>query len=323
MIKKLSDLAPCLADEDKAIELFERLRWPAGPVCPHCREGEKIYKVKSTKARKGLYKCGACKKQFTAKINTILESSHIPVSKWLFAFWLMNSSKKGVSANQLSRQLGITYKSAWFMCHRIRYAMSQPPLSGKLGHGGGIIEVDKTYIGGKARNNPHRGKKKRRKPIVVTLVHRDGKARTFPMPSAKKGPLQALIRLNVEGSAHIMTNSHKSYVDLGYAFASHGAVDHSKEFVRGIIHTNFAESYHSLVKRAIIGAFHHVSEKHLPRYLREFEHRWNHRHISDGERTEIAIRRSRGKRLVYREPVKRGRPTLKRAAQRDRRQSLD
>ncbi len=310
MIENLSQLAPYLADEDKARELFEKLRWPNGPYCPHCHEGEKIYKINSAKARKGLHKCGHCRKQFTATMNTILHGSHIPLSKWILAIFLMCSSKKGVSANQLKRQLGISYKSAWFMCHRVRYAMMQPPLAGKLGGDGGVVEIDETYIGGKARNNPHRGYKRRKKSIVVTMIDRDGDARTFPVPNVRKTPITWLIGQNVHQDTHIVTDSHKAYIDLHEFFRSHQSVDHSHEYVRGLIHTNFAESYHSLLKRGIFGTFHHVSEKHLPRYLREFEFRWNTRKASDGERTIAAIQGTTGKRLSYKAPVnKRGRPS--------------
>ena len=310
MIKNLSQLAPYLADEDKARALFEKLRWPSGPFCPHCLTGEKIYKIESAKVRKGLYKCGNCRKQFTVTVGTVLEGSHIPLGKWLYAFYLMCSSKKGVSASQLSRQLGISFKSAWFMCHRVRLAMAEPPLAGRLGGAGGVVEIDETYIGGKARNNPHKGRKRRKKSIVVTMIDREGDARTFPVPEVRKTPMTWLIGQNVHPDTHIVTDSHSAYFDLHEFYRSHQSVNHSREYVRGLVHVNFAESYHSLLKRGLMGTFHHVSDKHLPRYLREFEFRWNRRHDTDGERTMAAIIAARGKRLIYKQPTrKRGRPS--------------
>ncbi len=315
MLNTITELAPYLADENRARELFERLRWPSGPVCPHCHGIEKIYKITSKKARAGLYKCGPCKKQFTATVGTIFEGSHVPLSKWLYTVYLMCSSKKGVSAKQLEGELGVTYKTAWFMCHRVRYAMTQPPLSGRLGGDGQIVEVDETYIGGKRSNNRRRPPNK--KQIVVALIERGGQARSFPVPSTKKGYLQSLIRLNVQETSHIMTDSFSSYRGLARRYASHQAIDHSKEYVRGIIHTNFAESYFSLLKRGIFGTFHHVSKKHLPRYLREFEFRWNRRKVTGGERMADAITGTIGKRLIYKEPIrKRGRPSKRSLARR-------
>ena len=212
MLRNFNDIAPYLADEDKARELFERLRWQGHPTCPHCLNAEKIYKLTPREegkgVRKGVYKCARCRKQFTVTVGTVFAGSHIQLRHWLYAIYQMCASKKGVSANQLHRHLGITYKSAWFMCHRVRYAMTQSPLSGRLGGGSGIVEVDETYIGGKPRNNPHRGYKPKAKAIVVALVERDGQARTFPVPSAKRGPLQSLIRHNVQDTAHIMTDQH-------------------------------------------------------------------------------------------------------------------
>ncbi len=299
MIENISQLAPYLADENKCRKFFERLRWPDGPECPRCGHKKRIYTVEGKTTRPGLYKCGACRKPFTVTVNSIFEGSHIPLSKWLYAIYLMCSSKKGVSAKQLQRELDITYKSAWFLCHRVRLAMTKPPLIGKLG---GVVEVDETYIGGKVKGQ--RGARAGGKVPVVTLIERGGEARTFVMPHTRKGYLQALIRLNVEDTAHIMTDSYLSYKGLGKHFASHEAVDHSKEYVRGIIHTNFAESYHSLLKRSIFGTHHHLSKKHLPRYLREREFCWNLRHATNGERTVAAIEGAEGKRLMYREPLR-------------------
>ena len=307
----LVQLAPYFSNEDKAIEFVESLLWPEGPNCPHCGSVEKQYRIKANperKVRAGLHKCGQkeCRKQYTVKVGTIFEDSKIPLSKWLMAIALMCSSKKGVSANQLHRELEISYKSAWFLCHRVRYAMTQEPLVGKLGSGGGIVEVDETYIGGKISNNrrrPYQGRGTVSKIPVMTLIERGGDVRTFKVPNVRRGTLQAIVLPNVDSTAHIMTDQHAGYKGLDKWFASHEAVDHSKHYVRGIIHTNFAESYHSLLKRGILGTFHHVSEKHLPRYLREFEYRWNSRKATDGERTIDAIRGAKGKRLMYQRPT--------------------
>lgn len=306
-----AELAPYFSSEDKAIELIESLIWPNGPVCPHCGSVERQYQLKGSATRPGLRKCGACRKQYTVKIGTIFEDSHVPMTKWLIAIYMMCSSKKGVSANQLHRSLGISYKAAWFMCHRIRLAMTKEPLASKLGTGGGIVEIDETYVGGKAGNNRRKrttGRGPKDKVAVMTLIDREGEARTFKVPSTKKGIMQAIALPNIDGTAHIVTDEHLGYKGLEKHFASHHTVDHSKTFVRALIfHTNFSESYHSLLKRGIVGAFHHMSEKHLPKYLREFEFRWNSRHATDGERTVQAVMGAAGKRMMYRQPVSQSR----------------
>lgn len=291
-----AELAPYFSDETKAIDFIESLMWPDGPVCPHCGGLEKAYKIQPNpdkRVRPGLWKCGHCRQQFTVKIGTIFEGSHIPMTKWLMAIYMMCSSKKGISANQIKRSLGLSYKSAWHLCHRVRLAMTQEPLASKLGAGGGVVEVDETYIGGKISNNrrkPYQGRGTKSKIAVMTLIERGGRVRTFKLPNTKKGTLQAVTIPNVDGTAHIITDEHAAYKGLSKHFASHEVINHSKTYVRGVIHTNFAESYHSLLKRGIVGSFHHISEQHLPRYLREFEFRWNSRTETDGERTVAAIR---------------------------------
>lgn len=300
----LADLAQHFSNENKAIEFIESLIWPDGPICPHCGGTEKAYRLKGKSTRPGLLKCGHCRRQFTVKVGTIFEDSKIPMTKWLLVIYLMCSSKKGISAKQIERSVGVSYKAAWFMCHRIRAAMTQEPLKGKLGAGGGVVEADETFVGGKLRNNFHRNKKTAgKKTIVLTLIDRQGDARTFKVPNTWKGTLQSVVRPNVDGTATIITDENKSYVGLHKHFAGHLAINHSQTFVRGLIHTNFAESYHSLLKRSIIGAHHHISEKHLPRYLREREFHWNRRNASDGERTVDAIKGFRGKRLMYQNPT--------------------
>lgn len=294
----INEIFQAFADEDKAREMMERIRWPEGPICPHCKSDGPFYDIKGKTARKGVRTCKKCRKQFTVSVGTVFERSHIPLNKWLYAIFAMNASKKGVSANQLHRELGITYKSAWFMAHRIREAMTEDPSGSKLGGMGQVVEVDETYVGGSwERNTRARGQEK---AIVVGLVERDGKARTYHMPNATRGFLQSLIRLNVDDSTHIMTDQFQSYKRLKAHFAGHDAINHSKEYVRGIVHTNFAESYFSLFKRGVMGTFHHISKEHLPAYLREFEFRWNRRKVSESERMHDTIRGAEGKRLQYR-----------------------
>lgn len=313
----LVELAAVLSDEEQAFRLVERIMWPAGPECPHC-QSDRVNRLapQRTKPSKrnpegkpvhGLWKCYSCRRQFTVRVGTIFEDSHIPLAKWLLAIHQMCSSKKGISAKQLQRELGISYKAAWFMCMRVRQAMTQEPLRGMLGSGpDAIVEIDETFVGGKPSNNKHRNKTTAagRKTIVMTLIDRDGDAVGVVVSDTKRRTLEAVAKPIVDRSATIMTDGNPSYESLDQYFHGHHAVDHDKQFVRAmIIHTNFAESYHSLLKRGLIGAFHHVSAHHLHRYVNEFSSRWNTRKISDGERTERAISAARGKRLMYR-PLK-------------------
>jgi transposase-like protein len=308
-----STFAPLFADEAKAVAFVEGLMWPDGPICPHCGCIEKVWHRNGRTARPGLYKCGACRREFTVKIGTIFEDSHLPLSKWLFAIYLMCSAKKGVSANQLKRELSISYKAAWHLCHRIRLAMTKEPLASKLGLESQIVEADETFIGGK-KKNMHANRRRQiegrgavGKAVVMALIDRDGEARTFHVPDTEKETLQSKVLENVEGTARIVTDDWAGYRGIGEHFAGHHVVRHSTgEYVRGLVHTNFAESYHSLLKRGIVGSFHHVSEKHLSRYLREFEFRWNSREISDGERACNAIVGAKGKRLLYKSPKEGG-----------------
>jgi transposase-like protein len=290
------------ADADKARRYLEAVRWPDGPVCPHCQSKEP-YRIEGREnskrpARPGLLKCKACRKQFTVTVGTIFEDSHVPLNKWLLAIERICASKKGISAHQLHRELGITYKSAWFLAHRIRWAMTQDPLSGMLG---GIVEADETYVGGRAAGK--RGRGAGRKIKVFSLVERAGRSRSFAVPDVKGKRLKGLIRENVLGTAHLMTDEFWSYQGADKIVARHSTVQHGKkEYVRGIVHTNFAESFFSLLKRGVMGTFHHVSEKHMPRYLAEFDFRWSNRKQTDRERAILAILGAEGKRLTYIEP---------------------
>ena len=228
----LAELSALVADEDKAIAYVESLRWPTGePTCPHCDTTGRAYRLKS---RRGLWKCGACRKQFTVRVGSIFQDSPISLGKWILAIHLMCSSKKGISANQLKRELGISYQSSWFLTHRIRLAMAQEPLSSLLGAGGGVVELDETFIGGRKRTNFHRNKTKEagKKVAVMTLIDREGDARTFVVPNTKKKTLQGIAKPIVDKSATIVTDAHLSYEGLDDHFRAHHAVDHSRQFVR-------------------------------------------------------------------------------------------
>jgi len=315
-IDGITDIARFLTDEEAAQNALASLRWPNGVECPLCDGGKKVYEVKYTHidARTGevkptvrkQWKCGACRKKFSVTSRSIFEGAHIPVGKWIYAIFLMCSSKKGVSANQLSRELGITYKSAWFMCHRVREAMLQEPLRGMLGGGKyAVVELDETYVGGKPKNNRHTNRTAAagKKTAVMTLLDRRGDVKTVVVPDTRMGTLQDLAKPIVHPETTVMTDQHASYYGLHEHFTGHFTVNHNKEFVRGTIHTNFAESYHSLLKRGIVGAFHHVSEKHLPRYLAEFDRRWNTRKDRDGVRVVNVINTAIGRRLTFRSTV--------------------
>lgn len=300
----LSVYEPRFTDPMEAASYLESIRWPDGPVCPHCGVQDPKHYLLKSETRK-LWKCRACRKQFTVTVGTIFEGSHIPLQKWLLAFYLLCSSKKGMSAHQLHRMLGVTYKSAWFMAHRIRYAMEQPPFARPLE---GVVEADETYVGGKERNRKRKDKQKKtgrgtNKTPVVALVERGGEVRSFRMANVTGIELKGAIRRNVSRDARIMTDSFKSYRGLGKEFASHEYVSHSDgEYVRGDVHTNTAENYFSILKRGIDGTYHHISEAHLPRYLAEFDFRYNNRiglGVTDAERTRRALAGVVGKRLTY------------------------
>lgn len=298
----LATLAQHFHSEDAARGFMERIRWPNGPVCPHCGSIE-AYRLEpkegsTSPVRKGVFKCKACRRQFTITVGTIFEDSHIPLNKWLLAIYLMCSSKKGMSAHQLHRSLDLTYKSAWFMAHRIRYTMTQPPLVDKLR---GIVEADETYVGGRAHGKRGRGADK--KVPVFALVERGGRVRSFGVKRVTGENLKSIMRQHVDSGAHIMTDEFAAYNGLQREFASHDVVGHADgEYVRGMAHVNTAESFFSLLKRGIYGTFHHVSPHHLHRYLAEFGFRYDLRGVEDGVRTMVALERSKGKRLMLREP---------------------
>ncbi len=297
---------PIFNDENAAREHLEGVRWPNGPICPHCgATAEQIAKVEGAKRthRPGLYYCNGCKGQFTVTVGTVCERSKIPLHKWVLAMHLLCASKKGMSSHQLHRMLGVTYKTAWFMSHRLREAMREPatPGGGGLGGANRVVESDETFVGGKARN-AKRGKPVPKKEPVLSLVERDGRVRSFHLPEVTAKTLRPILVTQIDRKSFLMTDEAGTYKEVGREFAGHGTVNHSiEEYVRGgFFHTNTCENYFSILKRGIYGVYHHVSQQHLKRYVGEFDFRYNHRHVSDAERAEAALKGIEGKRLTYR-----------------------
>ncbi len=292
---------PHFHDADKAREYLEALRWPNGAVCPHCGSVEQHYKLEGKAHRPGVWKCKDCREQFTVTVGTLFTDSKVPLNKWLQACYLMASSKKGISSKQLERMLGVSYKTAWFMSHRIREAMAGD--GGLLGGNGGPVEVDETYWGntGKqakgARGYAHKMK-------VVSLVERDGKKRSYHVANVTAATVRPILKAQVSEKARLMTDEASVYTKVGKEFAEHGVVNHSAgEYARGDITTNTVESSFAILKRGLYGTFHHVSEKHLQRYATEFDFRWNHRAklgYTDVQRADAMLVGIAGKRLMYR-----------------------
>lgn len=311
----LATLLPLFTNEDKAREFIESKRWPDGAFCPHCGCMD-VYKLTAKPGSKkpvrpGVYKCSSCREQFAVTVGTIFEDSKLPLGKWLMAIHLMTSSKKGVSSHQIARELGITQKSAWFMCHRIREAMKLEPMAGMLK---GTVEADETYVGGKARNRRkgqcgHSGRpnpETSNKTPVVVLVERNGDAVARPMPRLTAENIRDMVAEVVDkNQSRLMTDELKSYIKLGRSFANgHGIVKHkANQYVSGADHCNTAESFFALLKRGHYGIFHALSRNHLFRYCNEFAFRWKHRKVTDGERMVSAIEGAEGKRLMYKEPI--------------------
>lgn len=299
---------PYFHSEEAAFAYLESIVWADGKACPHCGGMDRITKVKANPAkriREGLWRCGDCKKQFTVKIGTVFEHMRLPLHKALQAVYLMTSSKKGISAHQLHRVLEITYKSAWFLAHRIREAMRDGELT-PFGGNGGVVEVDETFIGTKE------GAEKKRafhhKMKVLALLDRDsGKARTMVIDNVKAETLMPIVIANVSREARIMTDEHSGYRDAGKWFAAHGTTSHGKgEYVNledRSIHSNTVEGYFSIFKRGMKGVYQHCREHHLHRYLAEFEFRYNNREAlgcNDGDRSVNAMKGIVGKRVTYR-----------------------
>jgi len=313
---------PRFRNEQAAYAYVEAIVWANGRVCPHCGVVDKSGALKGKSTRIGTYKCYACRKPFTVKINTIFEKSHVPMHIWLQAMHIMCSSKKGFSANQFCRTLGVDFKTGWFIGHRIREAMADhSDVFGPIGGAGKIIEIDETFWGrkeGSERVDPwqfsnEKGWNKggmgapgraRSKIPVVTLVERGGKARSIKAENVTAAELRKIVFAHADTKSDLMTDQNRSYRGIGRRFASHETVNHSiDEYVRGTAHTNTVEGFFSIFKRGMRGIYQHCSEKHLHRYLAEFDFRYSNRialGVDDIERTERAIRGIVGKRLTYR-----------------------
>lgn len=295
--------SPLFHDEILARQHLERLRWPKGPVCPHCGAEKSATQLDGKAHRKGLYQCNACRQQFSVTVGTVFERSKVPLSKWLFATWMLCSAKKGVSAHQVHRQIGVTYKTAWFMCHRIREAMA-PGGQGLMGKGGGTVEADEMYVRNPEKVRKHgrgRGRASSSHEQVFALVERGGDVRSFHVTNKNIVDVRSLLRTNASTEANLMTDESGLYKTVGKKFASHGTSNHSrKQYVRGEIHTNTVEGYFGILRRGLSGVYQHVSAKHLKRYLSEFDFRYNARGITDGERTNKALSLIDGRRLTYR-----------------------
>lgn len=288
-------------DEGEARDFFEGIRWPDGPECPHCGHDDKIYELNGEATRDGLKKCSECRKQFTVTVGTVMHKTKIPLKKWLMAFHLICSSKKGISAKQLERNLDLgSYKTAWHLAHRIRTAMRKEPLKSMLK---GTVEADETYVGGKSRRGI-KGRGSERKTAVFALAERDGDVRSKPVERVTKDTLHGEIRENVDPKSRILTDEMRSYIGIGEHFeGGHALVSHGDgEYVQGDVHTNNAESFFALLKRGINGIFHHVGKQNLGRYCDEFNFRWDTRKMDDVERTRSAIKGIEGKRLVLKSP---------------------
>lgn len=295
-------------DEDAARAHLEAQRWPDGVVCPHCQSRD-VTKLEGKSTRPGVYQCKTkpCREQFTVTVGTVMERSHIPLAKWVMAIQLMASSKKGMSAKQIERMLGVSYRSAWFMMHRIREAMApaktegEPPLGGK----GKTVESDETFVGGK-KKNVHKGKPEPKKHAVHALVERGGEARVTHVPNVTAKTLRKTIAKHVAKGTTMNTDEALAYYHMSKEFAAHGTVNHSQdEYVSkdGKTHIQSAEAFFAILKRGVMGSFHSISEQHLQRYLDEFAFRWNTRQslgIEDAERAAAIVKSAEGKRLTYR-----------------------
>jgi transposase-like protein len=290
-------------DEAKAFEYLEKTLWPDGPVCPHCGAVGTATKLQGKATRTGVWKCNEkeCRKQFTVKVGTVFEHGRIPLNKMLQAVYLLCCSKKGCSSHQLHRILGITYKSAWFLSHRIREAMRTGAL-GPMGGPGGVVEVDETYIGKLDGQPDVRGGYD--KNIVLTLVERGGEARSFHIDTASVAQIAPIVRKNIRKESRLMSDEARPYQRIGKLYAEHGRVEHGAfEWARGDWHTNTVEGYYSIFKRGMKGVYQHCSEKHLHRYLAEFDFRYSNRvklGVNDEARTGRALKGISGKRLTYR-----------------------
>lgn len=294
--------APHFHDDNKAREYLESIRWPNGPVCPHCGVIEGHYQLQGKAHRPGLWKCKDCRKQFSVTVGTVFERSKIPLSKWLLAAYLLCSSKKGMSSHQLHRTLGVTYKTAWFLTHRIREAMKDTSTDMLGGPGtSGIVEADETYYG-KTRNR--KGERLAKKQKIVALIERNGPLRAYHVPTITAETLKPILEAQIDKSARLMTDGAGLYKKIGKHFARHEVVNHlAGEYARGDVTTNNIESFFGVLKRGIGGVYQHVSPEHLHRYVGEFAFRHNHRAslgCTDMGRAINALKGIEGRRLTYR-----------------------
>lgn len=298
--------AEIFTDADKARTHLEATRWPHGPICAHCGVVNEATAIKGRSARAGLYQCNACREQFTVTVGTVFERSKVPLNKWLLATYLMASSKKGISSHQIGRTLGVTYKTAWFMTHRIREAMRDDTCF-PMGGNGTPVEVDETFIG-KDSDAKHTGNPLHTMCKVVSLVDRHtGRSKSFVVDHLSAASIWPIVAANVAREAHLMTDQARHYTKMGREFADHGVVNHAQgEYVLAsnpIVHTNTIEGFFGIFKRGMKGIYQHCGKQHLHRYMAEFDFRYSNRSalgVSDGIRTDEALRGIGGKRLMYR-----------------------
>lgn len=305
---------PYFKDADAARIHLEQIRWPDGPVCPHCGGTSRINKLEGKSHRPGLFKCYDCNGHFTVTVGTLFERSKVPLHKWFMAVYWLCSSKKGMSSHQMHRMLGVTYKTAWFMTHRIREAMKGGnPFDGPMGGKDKIVEADETYLGpnkgewqfingiGWRRKRGYAGKR-----AIVSLVERGGRVRSFHVDKVNAKVLRHILVTNVTRDTKLMTDEAQWYKGVGKEYASHERVNHGeREYARGNVSTNTIEGFFSIFKRGMKGVYQHCGEQHLHRYISEFDFRYNSRNVTDFERAEIALRGIEGKRLTYGGPEKR------------------
>jgi transposase-like protein len=297
---------PVFHDEEKARKFLEDERWPAGIVCPFCNKQEGVASLNGQSMGPGWYYCNSCdQKKFTLRTGSVMERSHVPLAKWAMAIRLMAASKKGVSSKQLQRMLGVSYKTAWFISHRLRTAMS--PSASPVGGDEKIVEADETFVGGRSTNR-RKGKGPVDKVPVVALVERRGEMRAKVVPDVTAKTLREVLATQASRESYLMTDDSAVYFQLGKDFYSHSVVKHGERqysALGGFAHTNTVESFFGLLKRGITGSFHSVSEQHLQRYVDEFAFRWNTRSalgVEDVERASLIVKGAVGKRLTYRRP---------------------
>ncbi len=296
-------------DEDAAREHLEAQRWPNGPVCPHCSEAKNVHRLEGESHRKGLIQCNVCLKNFTVTVGSVMERSHVKLNKWVLAFYLMNASKKGMSAHQMHRMLAITYKTAWFMCHRIREAMNET-VTEPMGGVGESVQIDETYYGNTSKRAKGYKKGHSHKASVIGLVApKTGKVRVFHVETANVSTVSEILRAHVKPESEIHTDESRLYSKVGGDFAAHKKVRHGSNG-RGIFvgkegqTTNNIENFFGVFKKGMVGVYHFCGEHHVHRYLSEFEFRYNNRSglgFSDAERAALAIKGAAGKRLTYRQ----------------------